>query len=522
MTRLKTSRQSRRIHRNRLRLEALEARLPLAAAAFTVELYEDLGGVPGNLIVGDTVEVGDSFFLEIKAQEFDLASYGLRGVALDIAWDPSVIREIDEPFDPRKLVTSQLPASRSGTLDNAAGTIDNLAGACFLAGHVGWPIGNLGPERFALLRFRALSEAEGSLFSMREGRSSITQVPVSSLNAEHLYFEPQTITVVAAQMPAESESQVTVTIDEPATGPLGPTDTDESLAAETQTPLTGSDPVDPDPPPPADETADADIPPTPQENADDTAEQPVADASVDSSQSSLDEPVTETPDAPPPTDNEPDTDQTSEPAVGPETSDSPPAQQPSDEGTFSGETRSAIWQNPDNPYDVNGIDGVTPLDALLIVNYINRHIGEPVLPSVAQAPPPFYDVNGDNLCTAHDMLLVINFLLPQANSASSNEAAVADAPVASGQVSDCGTVADLASDPAQATCGSNIPQGSNAATAGTGADEIDDQLASSVLASMDLAMFGSLNTAIETLSRDRSQDEQASQAELHDLALIDL
>ncbi len=467
MTRLKRSRQPRRMHRNRLRMEALEARLPLALAAFTVELYEDAGGVPGDLIADDTVEVGETFFVEIKAQELDLGRYGLRGVALDIAWDPIVMEEIDSPFDPKKLVTPQLPVWQSGTLDNETGTIDNLAGTCFLAGHVGWPIGNLGPERFALLQFRALDEAQGSLFSMREGQSGITQEPVSSLNAEHLFFEPQTITVVPAATPTESETPVTVTMD-------------------------------------------------------DSSDQPISEASDDSSQSSLDEHVTEDENAPPTTNIELDTDQTSEPAEVPETSDSTPPQQQSDEGTVSGETRSVIWQNPDNPYDVNGIDGVTPLDALLIVNYINRHIGEPVLPGVVQAPPPFYDVNGDNLCTAHDMLLVINFLLPQANSALSDEAAVGNTPVASGQISDCGTAATLGLAPAQTTCGSNQQQASDVATADTEPNEAGDQLADSVLASMDLAMFGNLNTAIETLSRDRSQDEPASQAELHDLALIDL
>ena len=59
----------------------------------------------------------------------------------------------------------------------------------------------------------------------------------------------------------------------------------------------------------------------------------------------------------------------------------------------------AIWRNPVNPIDVNGTDGVTPFDALVIVNYINAHPGNPSLPSLQVVSPPFYDVNGDAACT---------------------------------------------------------------------------------------------------------------------------
>jgi hypothetical protein len=68
------------------------------------------------------------------------------------------------------------------------------------------------------------------------------------------------------------------------------------------------------------------------------------------------------------------------------------------------------WQNPDNPFDVNGRDGVTPLDVLLLVNYINAHPGDPSLPAPPALPPPYYDVNNDNSCTPLDVLLVINYI----------------------------------------------------------------------------------------------------------------
>jgi len=178
-----------------LALEQLEPRLCAAVAAFTVALYEDAGGVPGDA-TGDTVEVGDAFFVEIMAREYDPARAGLRGVSLDIAWDPDVLKEIDAPFGPRQVITPNLPAIWGGQLDNAKGTITNLTGSASVSGHFGRPIGNLWPERFALLHFLALQEGDGSPFSMSQGASGIATVPVSSLGKASLYFEPQTITVV--------------------------------------------------------------------------------------------------------------------------------------------------------------------------------------------------------------------------------------------------------------------------------------------------------------------------------------
>jgi hypothetical protein len=40
-----------------------------------------------------------------------------------------------------------------------------------------------------------------------------------------------------------------------------------------------------------------------------------------------------------------------------------------------------LWHNYADPYDVNGVDGVTPLDVLLIINWINAH------PGVSTHPP---------------------------------------------------------------------------------------------------------------------------------------
>jgi len=186
----------------RLCFEQLEGRRLPVVAAFTLNLYEDIGGTPGELIAGDTVQVGDSFFVEIMARDLDPLYAGFRGVALNVAWDPDALAEVDAPFDPADpqsaLVTPHFPLFRSGVLDQDAGTITNLSGYALLSSRVGRAIGNLAPERFSLLRFQALEPVAGSPILLSQGRSRIATVPVSSLRDEDIYFEPQTINVVAS------------------------------------------------------------------------------------------------------------------------------------------------------------------------------------------------------------------------------------------------------------------------------------------------------------------------------------
>ena len=56
------------------------------------------------------------------------------------------------------------------------------------------------------------------------------------------------------------------------------------------------------------------------------------------------------------------------------------------------------WHHYANPYDVDGADGVTPLDVLIVINYINAHPGDTALPSPPASGPPYYDVsNGDGI-----------------------------------------------------------------------------------------------------------------------------
>ena len=70
------------------------------------------------------------------------------------------------------------------------------------------------------------------------------------------------------------------------------------------------------------------------------------------------------------------------------------------------------FQNPFNRYDVNDSGAVTPLDALQIINAIDRNDGDIFL-DVTPLPPnlPIYpDVSGDSVVSSLDALRVINEL----------------------------------------------------------------------------------------------------------------
>ncbi len=72
-------------------------------------------------------------------------------------------------------------------------------------------------------------------------------------------------------------------------------------------------------------------------------------------------------------------------------------------------TIGSAWKNPTLDLDVNADGIVSPIDALLVINYINT--GRPVdLPTSGVVAPPFFDTNGDEKVTSIDALLVINYL----------------------------------------------------------------------------------------------------------------
>jgi hypothetical protein len=75
----------------------------------------------------------------------------------------------------------------------------------------------------------------------------------------------------------------------------------------------------------------------------------------------------------------------------------------------------APWHNQGNARDASGDGDISPIDALVIINELNRPT---IISSTQQLPTarpaesdlPFYDVNEDGFATAIDTLIIINFL----------------------------------------------------------------------------------------------------------------
>ena len=80
-----------------------------------------------------------------------------------------------------------------------------------------------------------------------------------------------------------------------------------------------------------------------------------------------------------------------------------------------------VWHNHNNPFDVSAQGGVSALDVLLIINYINSHPNDPSLPEPLPLPPPYYDVNNDGFVTPQDVLLVINYINSQLSGTPEGE-----------------------------------------------------------------------------------------------------
>jgi VCBS repeat-containing protein len=92
----------------------------------------------------------------------------------------------------------------------------------------------------------------------------------------------------------------------------------------------------------------------------------------------------------------------------------------------------APYHNAANPPDVSGDDGVSPLDALMVINFVNNH-GAGAIPP--QTPQDLYvDVNADGLATGGDALEVINHL----NAVGAGEGEASREPTAAPSVSSNG------------------------------------------------------------------------------------
>ena len=69
---------------------------------------------------------------------------------------------------------------------------------------------------------------------------------------------------------------------------------------------------------------------------------------------------------------------------------------------------SSPWTNPIDPLDVNNNGEIQPLDALVVINELNRTSSRGLTDD--DLAPPYLDVNGDQMVTPIDALRVINYL----------------------------------------------------------------------------------------------------------------
>ncbi|MEZ6134077.1 MAG: dockerin type I domain-containing protein [Pirellulaceae bacterium] len=82
---------------------------------------------------------------------------------------------------------------------------------------------------------------------------------------------------------------------------------------------------------------------------------------------------------------------------------------------------SVPWHNQNDPTDVNEDGLLTPVDVLLVVNYINTH-GARSLAKYPVGTAPQIDCNGDGFLSPLDALLVVNALNESARAEGENQA----------------------------------------------------------------------------------------------------
>ena len=80
------------------------------------------------------------------------------------------------------------------------------------------------------------------------------------------------------------------------------------------------------------------------------------------------------------------------------------------------------WQSPQQPLDTNLDQYISPIDALLVINALNRD-GTTRVPDLLseKVPPPYYDVNCDEYISPLDALRVINYLNRPSDGESEGE-----------------------------------------------------------------------------------------------------
>jgi hypothetical protein len=189
-------------------LETLEDRRMLAVLNLDVNLVADVQGTVGTNLPTDTINVGDTFYVEITALDVGGEGGGIRSLGIDIAWDGDFVELLNTPFQPiptNGIITPNFPLNRGGTLEGTNQDITNLTGSS--DGENGFPIGNNTPVWFSRLRFEAQAPVTASAFTVSLRPGSVTFANGDTLDS--VAIDPQTITIVN-ETPSFSINDVTM------------------------------------------------------------------------------------------------------------------------------------------------------------------------------------------------------------------------------------------------------------------------------------------------------------------------
>ena len=163
-----------------------------------IVLRRDEFGLPGDQIHDNNVNLGETFFVEVMIGDIRPRATGILSLFIDIDFDPNILRNIDIPFEPYRInqhiLTSKFIFKPSGYLDNTRGTIKNL-GATAVPPLLGMPLGVNYLERFSLLHFQALKEAN-SIFTVKLNleRTTFTNRKFANINSKRAFFQPISVT----------------------------------------------------------------------------------------------------------------------------------------------------------------------------------------------------------------------------------------------------------------------------------------------------------------------------------------
>jgi hypothetical protein len=100
-------------------------------------------------------------------------------------------------------------------------------------------------------------------------------------------------------------------------------------------------------------------------------------------------------------------------------------------GQLNTPQQGSLLHNPTDARDVNGDGYVTPQDALVVINRLNRHGSQSVAAVMASKLPGatmgFYDVDGDGVVAPMDVLVIYNFFGKAARSSGTSGAGEGEA-----------------------------------------------------------------------------------------------